>query len=102
MESYDYSYSFSPELEQEWRWSERYAPQPEILRYANHVADRFGQMALTDADFAARDARVLAWTRARGVPLVALYGGGYNRDRAHTARLHVDTVKRVAAAYGAA
>jgi len=67
-----------------------------------HVADRFGQMALTDADFAARDARVLAWTRARGVPLVALYGGGYNRDRAHTARLHVDTVKRVAAAYGVA
>ena len=66
-----------------------------------HVEDRFGQMALVDEDFAARDARVLAWTRARGVPLVALYGGGYNRVRAHTARLHVDTVKRVAAAYGA-
>ena len=42
VESYDYSYSFSPELEQEWRWSERYATQPEILRYANHVAERFG------------------------------------------------------------
>ncbi len=41
MESYDYSYSFSPELEQDWRWSERYATQPEILRYVNHVADRF-------------------------------------------------------------
>jgi cation diffusion facilitator CzcD-associated flavoprotein CzcO len=41
VESYDYSYSFSPELEQEWRWSERYATQPEILRYVNHVADRF-------------------------------------------------------------
>jgi cyclohexanone monooxygenase len=36
-----YSYSFSDELQQEWNWSERYAPQPEILRYANHVADRF-------------------------------------------------------------
>lgn len=41
VESYDYSYSFSPELEQEWRWSERYPTQPEILRYINHVADRF-------------------------------------------------------------
>ena len=35
------SYSFSPELEQEWDWTERYASQPEILRYAEHVADRF-------------------------------------------------------------
>ena len=41
VESYDYSYSFSPELEQEWCWTERYATQPEILRYINHVADRF-------------------------------------------------------------
>jgi cyclohexanone monooxygenase len=41
VESMDYSYSFSDELEQEWAWSERYATQPEILRYVNHVADRF-------------------------------------------------------------
>jgi cyclohexanone monooxygenase len=41
VESMQYSYSFSNELQQEWNWSERYAPQPEILRYANHVADRF-------------------------------------------------------------
>jgi len=41
IESLDYSYSFSPELEQEWNWTERYATQPEILRYAAHVADRF-------------------------------------------------------------
>jgi cation diffusion facilitator CzcD-associated flavoprotein CzcO len=41
VESYDYSLSFSPELEQEWRWSERYATQPEILRYVEHVAERF-------------------------------------------------------------
>lgn len=40
-ESVDYSYSFSPELEQEWEWTERYPAQPEILRYLNHVADRF-------------------------------------------------------------
>jgi cyclohexanone monooxygenase len=42
VESMQYSYSFSEELQQEWNWSERYAPQPEILKYANHVADRFG------------------------------------------------------------
>lgn len=41
VESPYYSYSFSSELEQEWEWSERYATQPEILRYLNHVADRF-------------------------------------------------------------
>lgn len=41
VESVDYSYSFSDELQQEWDWSERYATQPEILRYLNHVADRF-------------------------------------------------------------
>ena len=41
VESMQYSYSFDPELEQEWDWSERYSGQPEILRYANHVADRY-------------------------------------------------------------
>jgi len=41
VESMDYSYSFSDELQQEWRWTERYSAQPEILRYINHVADRF-------------------------------------------------------------
>jgi cyclohexanone monooxygenase len=41
VESMQYSYSFSEELQQEWDWSERYAPQAEILKYANHVADRF-------------------------------------------------------------
>ncbi|MCC3270614.1 NAD(P)/FAD-dependent oxidoreductase [Arthrobacter gengyunqii] len=41
VESLFYSYSFSSELQQEWEWTERYPTQPEILRYANHVADRF-------------------------------------------------------------
>jgi cation diffusion facilitator CzcD-associated flavoprotein CzcO len=41
VESMEYSYGFDEDLEQEWEWSERYAPQPEILEYANHVADRF-------------------------------------------------------------
>ena len=42
IQSMEYSFSFSEELQQEWRWTERYAAQPELLRYANHVADRFG------------------------------------------------------------
>jgi cyclohexanone monooxygenase len=37
----EYSYSFSNELQQEWNWSERYATQPEILKYIHHVAERF-------------------------------------------------------------
>ena len=41
IESMAYSYSFSQELEQDWVWSEKYAPQPELLRYAQHVAERF-------------------------------------------------------------
>jgi cyclohexanone monooxygenase len=42
VESVEYSYSFDEDLQQEWEWTERYAAQPEILRYAGHVADRFG------------------------------------------------------------
>jgi cyclohexanone monooxygenase len=41
VESMEYSYGFSEKLGQEWEWSERYSPQPEILSYINHVADRF-------------------------------------------------------------
>jgi cyclohexanone monooxygenase len=41
VESLEYSYSFSEQLQQEWTWSQRYAPQSEILNYINHVADRF-------------------------------------------------------------
>src|SRR5436189_989240 len=40
-EAYYYSYSFSDELQQEWVWSTKYPEQPEILRYLEHVADRF-------------------------------------------------------------
>ncbi len=42
VESLDYSYSFDPELEQEWAWTDRYPSQPDVERYLNHVADRFG------------------------------------------------------------
>ncbi|HUR77580.1 MAG TPA: NAD(P)/FAD-dependent oxidoreductase [Acidimicrobiales bacterium] len=40
-ESMEYSYGFDDDLQQEWHWTERYATQPEIERYANHVADRY-------------------------------------------------------------
>ena len=43
-ESMAYSYSFSAELEQEWEWTERYPSQPEILKYVEHVAERFDLM----------------------------------------------------------
>jgi cyclohexanone monooxygenase len=66
VESMQYSYSFSDELQREWNWSERYAPQPEILRYANHVADRFGlrpDIALnTRVDGAVFDENTNTWS----------------------------------------
>jgi cation diffusion facilitator CzcD-associated flavoprotein CzcO len=57
VESMEYSYQFSDELQQEWNWTERYARQPEILDYANHVAERFD--LLPDIQF---DTRVQAAT----------------------------------------
>ncbi|MDA9468714.1 flavin-containing monooxygenase [Bradyrhizobium sp. CCBAU 53415] len=66
VESMQYSYSFSEELQQEWDWSERYAPQAEILKYANHVADRFDLRRdirfNTRVERAAFDARATCWS----------------------------------------
>jgi len=39
--SLEYSFGFSPDLEQEWDWPEVFSAQPDILNYANHIADRF-------------------------------------------------------------
>jgi cyclohexanone monooxygenase len=41
VKSMDYSFSFDADLEQDWEWTEKYPPQDELLRYINHVADRF-------------------------------------------------------------
>ena len=41
IQTLDYGYSFDPDLETAWQWSEKYATQPEILRYLNFVADRY-------------------------------------------------------------
>src|SRR3954470_24168922 len=66
VESLNYSFSFDPDLEQEWTWSERYSPQPEILKYANHVADRFDlrkDIELdTSVDKAVWDDETARWT----------------------------------------
>ena len=68
VESLEYSYQFCEELQQEWRWSERYSGQPEILQYANHVADRFNlrphiqfNTRVTSAHY---DEAAQRWTRA--------------------------------------
>jgi cyclohexanone monooxygenase len=65
VESMQYSFSFSEELDQDWTWSEKYSPQPEILAYANHVTDRFDlrQDILFDTRVTAAtwDARAKRW-----------------------------------------
>ncbi|WP_277831638.1 flavin-containing monooxygenase [Speluncibacter jeojiensis] len=66
VESVDYSYSFSDELQQDWDWSEKYATQPEILRYLEHVADRFDLRRSFQFDTrvtsATLDEQALRWT----------------------------------------
>jgi cyclohexanone monooxygenase len=64
--SLEYSYSFAEDIQQDWNWSERFASQPEILSYIQHVADRLDlrrdirfNTRVTDAVFNADDAR---WT----------------------------------------
>jgi cation diffusion facilitator CzcD-associated flavoprotein CzcO len=68
VESVDYCYSFSDELQQEWTWTEKYATQAEILRYINHVADRFDLRRDIQLDTrvisAVLDEETLNWTIA--------------------------------------
>ena len=63
IESMEYSYQFSEQLQQEWEWSERYATQPEILRYIEHVADRFDLRRDVQLDTRVRAAH---WNEERG------------------------------------
>jgi cyclohexanone monooxygenase len=66
VESVDYCYSFSDELQQEWTWTEKYATQAEILRYIKWVADRLdlrdGITFGTRVTSAKLDERTLSWT----------------------------------------
>ncbi len=95
VESLEYSYSFSDELQQEWKWPERYGTQPEILRYINHVADRFDLQARRAAQHAHRlgivrrqDRRLDAHDRRRrGDPRTLLRDGGGQPLDAARARL---------------
>jgi cyclohexanone monooxygenase len=90
VESLEYSYSFSPELEQDWQWTERYAAQPEILRYAQHVADRFDlrrdirfETRVTSADF---DEETTAWTIVTNTTTNGSSNGDGNGNGAGAAR----------------
>ena len=66
VESVDYCYSFSDELQQEWNWTEKYATQPEILRYLNWVADKLdlrGDITVNArVTSAVLDEQTLRWT----------------------------------------
>jgi cyclohexanone monooxygenase len=68
IQSLSYSYGFSPELEQDWAWSEKYPTQPEVLRYLNHVAERFDLRR--DITFSTRVVRA-HWDDATGRWLVS-------------------------------
>jgi cation diffusion facilitator CzcD-associated flavoprotein CzcO len=63
-ESYSYQYSFSKELLAEWDWQEHFAPQPETLRYLQHVADRFDLR---------RDIQFSSWVQSARWDEVALH-----------------------------
>ncbi|MCX5042364.1 NAD(P)/FAD-dependent oxidoreductase [Aldersonia sp. NBC_00410] len=78
IESIHYSYSFSAELEQEWEWSEKYASQPEILAYLNHVADRFNLR--DDIEFATRITSAV-WNDDRGLWQVGSGDGSVSTGR---------------------
>ena len=74
--------------------------EPDVVFYVAgvdvHADDRFGQMCLSTEDVLARDERVISMCRDWGIPVVVLYGGGYNRVEGMTTELHCQTV-RVAA-----
>jgi cation diffusion facilitator CzcD-associated flavoprotein CzcO/acetyl esterase/lipase len=78
IESIDYSYSFDAELEEEWQWSERYATQPEILRYLGHVADKHSLRR--DIVFATR-VEAAAWDDATSIWRVRTDQGDEFRGR---------------------
>ncbi len=66
-----------------------------------HVGDRLGRLALTDDGLRARDARVLDWARARGLPIVGVLGGGYDRDPDRLAARHAILFEEAARLAGA-
>lgn len=77
------------------------AQQPGIVFYNAgvdpHRDDRLGRLALSDAGLRARDARVLGWARARGLPVVSVLGGGYDDDPDRLAGRHAILFEEAAA-----
>ncbi|MFO1091336.1 MAG: NAD(P)/FAD-dependent oxidoreductase [Hyphomicrobiales bacterium] len=73
IESQQYSYSFSDDLQREWRWSERYAAREEVQRYLAHVAERFDLRR--DIDFNTR-VTTAVWDEAGGVWRIGRTPGG--------------------------
>ena len=82
---------------------ERFAP--ELVFYNAgvdpHRDDRLGHLALSDAGLAARDRRVIDLVTRRGLPLVGVIGGGYDRDPERLARRHATLHRTAAAAHAA-
>lgn len=78
VESLDYSYSFDPDLEQDWTWTERFATQPEILRYLRHVADRYDLRPLISFNTRVTAAR---WDEDSGFWDIATDDGSRRRAR---------------------
>ncbi|MDD9902066.1 MAG: NAD(P)/FAD-dependent oxidoreductase [Rhodospirillaceae bacterium] len=76
IESMQYSYQFDEALQQEWRWTEKYAPQPELLEYARHVADRFDLRR--DIQFETRIASAVYDARAQRWALTAEDGSAFD------------------------
>jgi acetoin utilization deacetylase AcuC-like enzyme len=78
--------------------------EPDLVFYIAgadcHVDDRFGQMKLSTADMLRRDRYAIDLVRDWQIPLVTLYGGGYNRDVDVTTELHCQTVRVVAERFG--
>ena len=79
VESLEYQYGFEDDLPREWQWTERYASQPEILSYLEHVTDRLDlrrdiefETRVTGAHF---DEATERWeiTTSKGERLMATY-----------------------------
>ena len=77
-ESYSYGYSFSQELLDEWHWTEHFSPQPQTLKYLNHVADKFDLRR--DIQFRSR-VSTAHWREERESWDVALEGGSHHTCR---------------------
>ncbi len=67
-----------------------------------HQNDRFGQMRLSVRDLVNRDEYVASLFHARSIPLVVLFGGGYNREVGNTVRLHRNSVATARTVFGRA